>query len=211
MAGRSSSQTPHRYVLLFKACPEIMRQLRRAVRAELRPWGLAALVDEAELVVTELATNVVKHVGVGSAATLVIEVLADAVRVEVHDTSSQVPVLTEPGCTSECGRGLHLLVAMARDWGSQVTASGKAVWCELALPEGGERVRIYRADAVLGTYRTLVGAAAVPALGHSQAQKEVATTLIVDLLHWAVSQGCDPDDVLDRAQRHYEAVLDAAA
>ncbi|MER5366039.1 hypothetical protein [Streptomyces sp. NPDC002722] len=64
---------------------------------------------------------------------------------------------------------------------------------------------------VLGKYRELVGAVAAPVLSHPQAQEEAATTLIVDLLHWLVSQGRDPDDVLDRAQKHYEAELDAAA
>ncbi|MCX5100944.1 MULTISPECIES: ATP-binding protein [Streptomyces] len=211
MTGRGKAQTPHRCVLPFKASPEMLRRLRRAVSAELRVWGLAGLSAEAELVVTELATNVAKHVGVGSAATLVLEIHTDAIRVEIHDTSHQVPVPAEVGCASECGRGLHLLAAMTRDWGTRVTTSGKAVWCELPLPENGERARIQRASVVLGKYRELVGAVAAPVLSHPQAQEEAATTLIVDLLHWLVSQGRDPDDVLDRAQKHYEAELDAAA
>ncbi|MGW3657529.1 ATP-binding protein [Streptomyces sp. NPDC005151] len=211
MASRSNAQTPYQYVLPFKASPEAMRGLRRAVQAELRPWGLADLVGEAELVVTELATNVVKHVGAGSAATLILEFRADVIRVEIHDTSYKVPAVSEVGCASECGRGLHLLAAMARDWGTRVTASGKAVWCELPLSGDGERVRIWRASAVLGEYRELAGTAAVAPLSHPQAHEESVTTLIVDLLHWLDSQGCDPEDVLDRVQQHYEAGLDAAA
>ncbi|WP_327125133.1 ATP-binding protein [Streptomyces sp. NBC_01727] len=211
MTSRGNAQTPHRYVLPFRAFPEVMCSLRRTVRAELHRCGLAGLAAEAELVVTELATNVAKHVGMGSAATLILEIHADAIRVEIHDMSYQVPALAEVGCTSECGRGLHLLAAMTRDWGTRVTASGKAVWCELPLPEDGQRVRIQRASVVLGEYRELVGAVAVPMLSHPQAQEEAATTLIIDLLHWLVSQGCDPDDILDRAQQHYEAELDAAA
>ncbi|MFD4695625.1 ATP-binding protein [Streptomyces sp. NPDC058463] len=129
--------------------------LRRAVRAELSPWGLAGLAGEAELVVTELATNVVKHVGVGTAATLVVEIRADAIHVEIHDTSHETPALAEAGCTSECGRGLHLLAGMARDWGTRVTASGKAVWCELPLHDDGGWARVQRARVVLGKYREL--------------------------------------------------------
>ncbi|MGW6140977.1 ATP-binding protein [Streptomyces sp. NPDC055140] len=210
MTSRDSAQTLHRYVLPFNASPGVLCSLRRAVRAELSPWGLSGLADEAELAVTELATNVSKHVGVGSAATLVLEFLAAGIRVEIHDTSYEVPVLGEPGCASECGRGLHLLSAMARDWGTLMTASGKAVWCELALAPDGVCTRIQRANAVIGAYRELAGRVELPLLAHSPAREEAAAGLIVDLLHWLAAQDCDPDDVLDRAQRHYEADLDAA-
>ncbi|MDT0484792.1 ATP-binding protein [Streptomyces doebereineriae] len=211
MTSRDTNQNPHRYVLPFRASPEVLGGLRRNVRAALRSWGLSGLADEAELVVTELATNVFKHVGAGSAATLVLELFTIGVRVEIHDTSYKVPSPTGAGCTSECGRGLHLLVEMARDWGTAVTASGKTVWCELQLTEDSACASIQRADRVLGEYRELAGEAAVPPLSCSQAQGEAATKLIGDLLHWLVAQGCDPDEVLDRAQRHYEAEVDAAA
>ncbi|MFF7599900.1 ATP-binding protein [Streptomyces mirabilis] len=181
------------------------------VRAQLRSWGLSGLVDEAELVVTELATNVFKHVGEGSAATLILEPYAFGIRMEIHDTSHKVPALAEAACTAECGRGLHLLAAMARDWGAVATASGKVIWCELPLSADGACARIQRANAVLGEYRELAGSALVPMLSCTQAWDEAATRLIADLLHWLAAQGCDPDDVLDRAQRHYEADVDAAA
>ncbi|MCX5605958.1 ATP-binding protein [Streptomyces phaeochromogenes] len=210
MTSRDNTQTPHRYVLPFTASGDVLCSLRRTVRAELRSWGLSGLADEAELVVTELATNVLKHVGEGSAATLVLESCALGIRVEIHDTSHTVPLLAEAGCTAECGRGLHLLAEMARDWGAIATASGKAVWCELPLATDGACVRIQRAHAVLGEYRELAGPAVVPLLSCPQAREEAATSLISDLLHWLAAQGCDLDDVLDRAQRHYEAELDAA-
>ncbi|MGW1712718.1 ATP-binding protein [Streptomyces sp. NPDC002156] len=211
MTSRDTSQTPHRYVLPFRAFPEVLSSLRRNVRAELRSWGLLGLVDEAELVVTELATNVFKHVGAGSAATLVLELFTVGVRVEIHDTSYEVPALTEAGCASECGRGLHLLVEMARDWGTVVTGSGKVVWCELLVAADIACASIQRANRVIGEYRELAGEAALPLLSCPQAQGEAATKLIGDLLHWLAAQGCDPDEVLDRAQRHYEAEVDAAA
>ncbi|MGW7466827.1 ATP-binding protein [Streptomyces xantholiticus] len=211
MTGRDIGRVPHRYVLPFRASPEVLCSLRRAVRAELRPWGLAGSADRAELVVTELATNVVKHVGAGSAATLVLELQAARIRVEIHDTSCKVPVLAEAGFASESGRGLHLLAAMARDWGSIVTVSGKAVWCELPLMSDGVCARIQRAYAVLSEYRELAGSAVVPLISHPQAQGEAATSLIADLLHWLTAQGSDPDDILDRAQQIYETELDSAA
>jgi hypothetical protein len=39
---------------------------------------------------------------------------------------------------------------------------------------------------------------------------ESAIELIADLLHWTSARGLDPDDVLDRAQMHYEAEVEAA-
>lgn len=211
MISRGNAQIPHRYVIPFRAYPDVLSSLRRAVRAELRPWGLAGLADETGLVVTELATNVVKHVGIGSAATLVLELHAACIRVEIHDTSYKVPVLAEEGWPSECGRGLHLLSAMARDWGTLVTASGKAVWCELSVAADGACTRIQRANAVLGDYRALAGPAVAPLLSCPRAYEETAVSLIADLLHWLAAQGAVPDDVLDRAQLKYEAELDAAA
>ncbi|MGW2124178.1 hypothetical protein ACWCW0_22115, partial [Streptomyces sp. NPDC001758] len=35
--------------------------------------------------------------------------------------------------------------------------------------------------------------------------EESAVELIADLLHWTSARGLDPDDMLDRAQMHYEA------
>jgi hypothetical protein len=31
--------------------------------------------------------------------------------------------------------------------------------------------------------------------------------MITDLLYWLSDRGCDPDDILDRAQMHFEAEL----
>ncbi|WP_307675118.1 hypothetical protein [Streptomyces sp. V4I2] len=49
--------------------------------------------------------------------------------------------------------------------------------------------------------------------GHSKAVllEESAVELIADLLHWTAARGQDPDDVLDRAQTHYEAEAAVAA
>jgi hypothetical protein len=43
------------------------------------------------------------------------------------------------------------------------------------------------------------------------ALEESAVELIADLLHWTSARGLDPDDVLDRAQMHYEAEAHIAA
>jgi len=48
----------------YAPCPASVREARAEVRRRLEAWGLAdvdELVDTAELLVSELATNVVRH------------------------------------------------------------------------------------------------------------------------------------------------------
>ncbi|MEU0369855.1 ATP-binding protein [Streptomyces sp. NPDC006283] len=198
--GRSSLRS----VLPFKAVPEEVPLLRRRVRSALEHWGALVAADEAELAVTELATNVIKHVGENASATLVVEPREEYLRLELHDTSHAVPNVQDPGCQSECGRGLHLLTGMGLDWGALLTATGKAVWCEIPVEPSRPPARIQRAAALLGEYRRAVGteSAAVPTYA---VLEESVTDMIADLLHWLSAQGGDPDGVLDRAQMHFES------
>ncbi|MGW1159144.1 ATP-binding protein [Streptomyces sp. NPDC002519] len=114
-----------RCVLPFEAVPAEVSLLRRAAVAQLRQWGTPAAADEVELLVTELATNVIKHVGEGASATLVLECRKERLRVEVHDKSSMLPSLRSPSCDEECGRGLHLIAALAVRWGAGPTSLPK--------------------------------------------------------------------------------------
>ncbi|MFF1696633.1 ATP-binding protein [Streptomyces sp. NPDC058257] len=198
-----------RCVLPFEAVPTELALLRQTVRCMLGRWGAGAVADEVELAVTELATNVIKHVGEGAAATLVLEPREGLLRVELHDKSRTVPMVRVGGCDEECGRGLHLLSAMSLDWGTLLTATGKAVWCEISLEPARHCVRVQRATAVLDEYRKLSGAssAAFPAYAVLEAS---VTDVIADLLHWLAVQGSDPDEVLDRAQTRYESEVEAA-
>jgi anti-sigma regulatory factor (Ser/Thr protein kinase) len=211
MSGDINGEQPHRSVLPFEAVPAEVRLLRRAVAGQLAQWGVAQVVEEAELVVTELATNVIKHVGEGASATLILEWDRERLRVEMHDKSSSVPAPVMAGCEDECGRGLHLLAALAADWGAALTAVGKSVWCEIAISEGRICRRTERAVRMLQSYRGLRDAPHGLQSGREVFLKESAVELIADLLHWTAASGGDPDDILDQAQTHYEAVVEAAA
>ncbi|MGW0902666.1 ATP-binding protein [Streptomyces sp. NPDC002853] len=198
-----------RCVLPFEAAPAEVGLLRESVRHTLEQWGAHAIADEVGLAVTELATNVIKHVGEGVAATLVLEPRDERLRVEVHDRSRSVPSLSEGCPESECGRGLHLLATMSEVWGTLLTATGKAVWCELSLEPVRHCVRVQRAAAVLDEYRRAVGVSSVVAPAFAVLEESV-TDVITDLLHWLAAQGGDPDDALDRAHMHFEAEADVA-
>jgi serine/threonine-protein kinase RsbW len=90
--------------------------------------------ETAGLLVSELATNVVRHT---DAPEFVVDVQQDAdaglVTVGVTDAGSGLPVLRSPGPTTEHGRGVRLVSVLASRWGARRTRGGreKTVWFEL--------------------------------------------------------------------------------
>ncbi|WDG31057.1 ATP-binding protein [Streptomyces sp. CA-278952] len=204
MCHCESEDACHRYVVPFEAAPAQLSELRRAVRSQLGSWGASAVTEEAELVATELGANVIKHVGRDVAASLVLELREGRVRLEVHDRSRALPTapLGETCADSaESGRGLHLIAAMAHDWGAARTSTGKVIWCELSLKPAGCEARVGRVAAVLSVYGQCSGTSSLDLA----ALDETVTDVITDLLHWLAAQGGDPDGALGRAQMHYEA------
>jgi hypothetical protein len=210
MSGYERTEPHLRCVLPFEAAPAEVPLLRKAAAKQLIRWGLPAAADETGLLVTELATNVFKHVGEGASATLVLERRGERLRLEVHDKSQVVPTSGQANCEEECGRGLHLLAALAADWGTVLTAAGKAVWCELPLTAGQACRRVERAVMALEKYQGFSGGMASGGRGREACLEASAVALIVDLLHWTAARGHDPDGILDRAHMHYEAETDAA-
>ncbi|OFA56556.1 hypothetical protein BEN35_06170 [Streptomyces fradiae] len=177
-----------------------MQKLRSLVREQLAQWDLPALAEEIQLTVTELATNVIKHVGEGSAATLILEQLPDRVRVEVHDESRELPVLRDTDCDSECGRGLHLIAAMASDCAAALTSAGKVVWCEFVFVPGYDRSRVDRATAALQRYCDEAGLrVSLSSPPRSlPLMEELTFALMSDLLHCHSARGGDGLSVIER-------------
>ncbi|MFC1417456.1 SpoIIE family protein phosphatase [Streptacidiphilus cavernicola] len=93
--------------------------------------GLDDLIDTCELLVSELATNALRH-GRGN---IRLRLLRDTKLVcEVWDNGYAQPRRRRARDTDEGGRGLQLVSMLADRWGSRRTPSGKTVWFELALP-----------------------------------------------------------------------------
>ncbi|MFJ5528721.1 ATP-binding protein [Streptomyces sp. NPDC093261] len=92
---------------------------------------MAELADAAELGVSELVANVVRHVPDRRCTVLVLR-QTEGVRVEVTDGfSAPVSARTEVPEDSEGGRGLLLLDAVVDKWGVESEPSGgKTVWFE---------------------------------------------------------------------------------
>jgi chemotaxis response regulator CheB len=106
---------------------------RQFVREKLTGWRLDALLDDAFLVVSELATNAIRHAG--SAYRVGLSRTSTAVRIEVRDAGPGTPEPQPPSNTAENGRGLLLVAAIAASWGIEDgDRGGKVVWAELAVP-----------------------------------------------------------------------------
>ncbi|MFG2223761.1 SpoIIE family protein phosphatase [Streptomyces sp. NPDC048644] len=110
---------------------------RELARDQLTDWGLEALVDTTELLVSELVTNALRH-GHGE---IRLRLLRDRSLVcEVWDADLAQPRRRRARDTDEGGRGLQLVGLLSSRWGSRRTPRGKTVWFELALPDGESEV-----------------------------------------------------------------------
>ncbi|MFF2507074.1 ATP-binding protein [Streptomyces sp. NPDC058067] len=109
------------------------RHLRRILRIHLSAWERPELADEAELALTELIANVVRHVP-GRRCTVRMLRTDGGVRVEVGDGHPELPRrIAAAGELDECGRGLAMVAALARRWGidpHEPPRTGKTVWFE---------------------------------------------------------------------------------
>ncbi|WP_324606348.1 ATP-binding protein [Streptomyces cellulosae] len=140
----------------FTAEPEEVAALRRIMRLHLGVWGLSDVTDAAQLCVSELVSNIITHVGVGTPATLAVSMNGAHLRIEVHDPDTRaLPTLLDANVDSESGRGMALISAIAVRWGVQLHPDRKVTWCELATgltapngPLGG--LSVSRAEALLG-------------------------------------------------------------
>ncbi|MEV7183376.1 ATP-binding protein [Kitasatospora sp. NPDC093102] len=118
----------------LKYQPESAGTARRLVRCKLQDWGLDDLVDDAQLIVTELASNACKT---DCTTTIVVEIrwiTAETVRISVRDGSRALPVLLRAGEDEECHRGLGLVHKLtAGRWGAALDSRGKTVHADLRV------------------------------------------------------------------------------
>jgi two-component sensor histidine kinase len=107
---------------------------RHLVAAVLGGWNAPHDADDVALLVTELVTNVLDHVGGEASITLELALAEDWLRISVADGSSVRPVVRELSTENPRGRGLRLVQAIADRWGAEDHRGGKRVWFELQPP-----------------------------------------------------------------------------
>lgn len=129
--------------------PRSVARARELACRRLAEWKLDDLVDTAELLVSELVTNALRH-GEGD---IRLRLLLDRTLVcEVWDTGLVQPRRRRARDTDEGGRGLQLVDLLSAGWGSRRTPKGKIVWFELDLPREGEPKPPDTAEALLSLF-----------------------------------------------------------
>lgn len=147
MQGRPPPRPPTADIIRLAALPTAAGLARLFVRQALHRWRLPLVVENAELVTSELVTNAVHATGLQDTAltypalrdvavlTVRLSVIEPYIRVEVWDTSPELPRLQSADLESERGRGLLLVEALARRCGvlPAPDRTGKVVWADLAI------------------------------------------------------------------------------
>ncbi|MGW7088816.1 ATP-binding protein [Streptomyces sp. NPDC054871] len=106
-----------------KAVPELRHTLSR------HPYGPH---PDVQLCVSELLSNVIRHLGEGTPVTVRLTGAPGRIRVAVTDPDPCAwPLLRQAGSDAETGRGLALLDAVSLRWGVEQGPDSKTVWCEL--------------------------------------------------------------------------------
>ena len=106
---------------------------RRLVRDVVEEWALAALADDAGLVIAELVANAVQHARADVIRVTVQRRNRLTMRVAVTDMSRVLPLRKIANSDSLGGRGLALVEAVSQDWGVDPLPWGKRVWADLEL------------------------------------------------------------------------------
>ncbi|MGW2641560.1 ATP-binding protein [Streptomyces sp. NPDC001348] len=134
------------FAMRFTSTPRGARLARRLVSHRLNDWGHPYTTPANEtltLITAELTANAVRHGHVpGRDFHVQLTLAEDTFRIEVTDTRAEQqpsPTSQTSDPLSESGLGLHLVAALADDWGvtPRPTAPGKTVWAELRVPKGG--------------------------------------------------------------------------
>jgi anti-sigma regulatory factor (Ser/Thr protein kinase) len=118
--------------------PESVGLAREFTRVTLADWGLAGLLTEAELVISELVTNALRHGlsrrGPGKEHPIRLRLMAQApyLMCMVTDPSRAIPLRRSCDADAETGRGLQVIESCCSRWGWHLLDDGgKMVWALL--------------------------------------------------------------------------------
>ena len=118
--------------------PESVAKIRRALVADLQARDVAEdVVDEAEIVASELVSNAIRHARPLSDGMLRVhwKVKGGVVEVEVTDGGSDSTPRPAPRTVwAPSGRGLRIVRSLAHEWGVTEDRTGSTVWASLGGP-----------------------------------------------------------------------------
>ncbi|GAA2450608.1 hypothetical protein GCM10010191_80740 [Actinomadura vinacea] len=147
MTSVTAIRPPHLELSLTVDRSEVSRARRAAARA-LKDLGYPELVENAQLIVSELVTNAL-HLTDNRLSHLSRDYVAQSrVRFQVHENDGhpavevwdafpdEIPLVLSPGSIAEQGRGLHIVAHLAKEWGyvlrtDEIRRTWKCVWAVL--------------------------------------------------------------------------------
>ncbi|MER7407307.1 SpoIIE family protein phosphatase [Streptomyces sp. NPDC000070] len=112
------------------ADPALVGEVRASAMRRLSDWGLEETAFAAELILSELITNAIRH---GSGPIRVRLLYGRTLICEVSDASNTAPHLRRAASTDEGGRGLFLVAQLSQSWGTRYLPEGKVIWAECDL------------------------------------------------------------------------------
>ncbi|WP_055481764.1 ATP-binding protein [Sphaerimonospora mesophila] len=139
-AGNSAS-TGSSATFVLPPLAESVHSARSFAAGTLSGWHMTTLLDSMELVVSELATNALRHglmlVGPGDQRERTVIRLSlirrgPLVTCAITDPGSAAPVMREPSPFEPGGLGLHIVESLSLRWGwCTLAPQGKVVWAVL--------------------------------------------------------------------------------
>jgi anti-sigma regulatory factor (Ser/Thr protein kinase) len=125
--------------------PSAVPCARLYTKVILQEWDLASVTDEAELIVSELATNALQaSLSLTETQPIVLHLLANDERliIQVWDALPTSPAPWPHALDAEAGRGLEIVSLLSDRWGFyRPRGGGKIVWAALDVRRPGEGTR----------------------------------------------------------------------
>ncbi|AUG79298.1 hypothetical protein CFP65_4554 [Kitasatospora sp. MMS16-BH015] len=132
LADQTGTRAPAPATVFLPYTPASATAARRMVVTKLKEWGLESLVDDAALIVTELAANAAKTCCRRRMGVKIRRTGERSVRIAVRDGSRVLPVLIDAGPDATSGRGIALVHALTEGrWGAKPEPLGKTVHADL--------------------------------------------------------------------------------
>jgi serine/threonine-protein kinase RsbW len=119
---------------LQRTFPGRADQIARAREFTKRVLGPCPMIDEAVLLVSELATNALEHTSTGDGGQFRVTICRNGISLLIGVSDNGSAKIPEPGPLdpeSETGRGLGLVELIAERWGYCGDQHGLTVWFEL--------------------------------------------------------------------------------
>lgn len=135
------SGSPRLARCVLRAIPTAPKTARDFTRTTLADWRLEGLFEDAEMTVSELVTNALRHGLRGlrqprrpHPVQLVLVRDENRLLSVVTDPSDQTPARSQADDSAETGRGLWIVEAISTRWGwAPLGTGGKAVWAAFDL------------------------------------------------------------------------------